>query len=69
MSTPKLSPSFMDPHLSRLVISGRFDYSNWVMTAQLKCFVGSVRFITVFACSSAGIQLFEHTRVPMSADK
>ena len=38
----------VDPHLSGLLVFGRSNYPDWVVTVQLKCFVGSVQYLSVF---------------------
>ena len=43
----------VNPHLSQPLVSGRADYSDLVLTVQLECFVGSVRFIRV--CKSRSV--------------
>ena len=74
--SPCVSACTVDPHLSGLIVSGRSDYPEWMMTVQLECIVGSVRFIRVFECGSVhkcmgfnSLQLSEHTQVPMSSDE
>ena len=42
----------VDPHLSRILVSGRTNYPDSVMTVQLEFLAESVRFIRVFECSS-----------------
>ena len=38
----------VEPHLCGLLVSGLLDYADWVLTLQLECYVGGVRFIRVF---------------------